>query len=538
MGFEKIGLNLCVGDFLDVFRHFDTNGTGSISMEEFYDTLFQNTQKANPSRTKEFILEGKTIEIKDDLGSEEQGERFEREKIFELLTTMKKYCKLKTIPISSYFKRFEEKNQENIDFIEFLNLLEKMDFMVTRTEAKKIFEFLSEDQENEKDKVKWQIFYDCLTETVDVEAIKKEILGHLEKNQINFKDFFKNYDLNGNGKLNFEEFKHFLNEMIPELNFIDIYELFMEIDKSKDDNISYEEFERFLLTSTRQFFSEYDTNLQSDIKFLMNFLRSSIKKKKMSASIYFEDFLELDQTKILVEDFKKIVKQINSSIKEEEIQILLNYFQEDKGDNNDSYIDFLLFFLFLDCSVDFFAIYHAYYEHKYNSNSEFDYIFLIADADEDLKLSVHEYNNFLKAIQIKDINIKKYNEIFYFLAEKNENYIYKEKLKLYLENFEDTKQMKHNVEKNIIFEGNIDKISFQSIKHDKIACKKYIFFKFSEGLPFLAELHQFIRKTFIDFKTFEDKLYDLFEDFIKNNNILVQKVNYTYNVKLFTFLIN
>ena len=301
LGFERIGLSLCVGDFLDVFRHFDIRGVGSISIESFYETLFGKRNSKSVTFEKPQLLEGKTVQL-----IEDYNEQKENEKVFELLTSMKKYAKLKTIPIHTFYKFFEDNKQEDIDFSEFLNLLERMDFLITRGESKKVFDFLGRSEMLPgKKTIKWTMFYDFLTESIDIKAIKKAILSHLQENRIDLREFYNNYDQNKDGTLNFEEFKLFLNEMIPELNFIDIYELYLDIDKTRDDKISYEEFERFLLGKMNSY-ALFDTDLRSDIKFVMNFLRKSLKNKNMSPRLFFESYIELDQNEIPVKYFQKV----------------------------------------------------------------------------------------------------------------------------------------------------------------------------------------------------------------------------------------
>ena len=526
-GFERFGLTLCVGDFLDVFRYFDRQGTGNISLEAFYEALFGNkSQKLKPilSNSKPQLLEGKTITIIDEEDQINQ-ERSENEKVFELITSMKKYSKLKTTPIYDYFKIYEDRKQEEIDFVEFLNLLEKLNFLITRGEAKKVFDFLA--KSNGTHKIRWTLFYDCLTESVDLEEIKRSILKHLEENKINLRDFYRNYDLNHDGTLSFEEFKLFLNEMIPELNFVDIYELFLDIDRTKDEKISYEEFERFLLGLNHSY-AIFDLDLKSDIKFLMNFLRKSLKSRNLQAKLFFEDYIDLNQSEVPVKFFKKVLKQMNSTIKEDEIELIVEYFgtSKEKEENAVSF-DFTLFYLFIDCPVDFFLFFHAFYDYIRNSNSNFDYLFVLADLDEDSKLSIKEYNNFLKEIKIKDMNLRDYTDIFYFLAEKHENFIPKEKLRLFLEDFEQTGQIfEKKQEKTAIFEENLKIFSFQALKNDKQAAKKYVFFKFSETLPFLLEMNEFLGKDFKNLREFEEKIYEAFEDLTEKKDFLVSKVQF------------
>ncbi len=557
-GFEKIGLNLNTGDFLDVFRYFDHDSKGSISIEEFFEVLFgKNTDKTE--KKSEYLLEGKSMvfyEEKEGKSDKKEGKydkkerkKREREKIFELITNMKKY---KKNDVYRFFEEFEEKHQETIDFVEFSNLMEKMQFLITRGEAKQLFDFFAKNNDkmdkkngengknnkkNEKNSKKnekksiektidWSVFYDVLTETVDLESIKREILLQIQQKKLNLRDFFTIYDVNHDNSLKFSEFKLVLSQMIPELNFIDIYELFMEIDKTNDDKISYEEFERFLLSSNT-FYTITDEKLENDIKFLVNFLRKSLKnQKKVKAKEFFQEFTDVYQREISVNEFEKIVIKMNSSLKSEEICVISTFFKNFNKFNEKNAVKFMIFCEFLDFPVDFFGFYYDFHDYLRNSNTNYDYLFQLADLDEDSKLSGEEFHIFLKEIQIKDINLINFKEIFLFLSEKNENFITKVNLQEFLENFEE-KCMSFIDKKKIIADINVEKIDFQSIKHDKIAVKKLIFFKFSEVLPFLLEFHQFILKEFREFSVFEGKMHELFEDLLLNNNSsLVSKIQF------------
>lgn len=517
IGFYRIGLNLCKGDYLDIFRYFDKENKGFISIEDFYNVLFSNNTNTN-------LLEGKSMIIDENI--EKSEDRLIREQVFGLITSMKKYTKLKKTPIITFFNNFELQRKETIDFNEFLALLERMEFSLTKGESKKVFDYLSQNEVN-KARVKWGLFYDCLTETVDIAGIKKEIMRNVQENKVNLKDFYKRYDLNQDMRLSFEEFKLFLKELIPELNFIDIYEIFIDIDKTKDDKISYEEFEYFLLSATN-FYTISDEALKSDIKFLMNYLRKGLKLKGLSPRLFFEEYLDLEQSEMSVIEFKRVIKQMNSGLKDEEIDLIRDYFQLYQENEDYNYIDYTLFYLFVDCPVDFFIIFYMYHEYLRFTRNNFDYLFLLADLDEDLKLSIQEYNNFLKEINIKEINLHVYIENFYYLADKKENYIGKERLRLLLENFVESQNvLQRKIDKNYIFEENLEKLTFQLVKNDKLGAKKYIFFKFSEVLPFLMEMSVFLRKSFKDIKDFKGKILEIFDDLTQNKTItMVSKIQF------------
>lgn len=519
-------MNLCTGDFLDIFKYFDKQGDGVISIEEFFETIFGNFDENVTIKNKNSqFLEEKMVDIN------EKNDKTDRENVFETITLMKKYSNLKTKPIFEYFQIFEEKKQETIDFSDFLNLLERMDFLITRGEAKKVFDSIAKNENNEdKNTIQWMNFYDCLTETVEKEEIKKEIIRHLKENNLSLRDFFQNYDINHDNSLNFEEFKKVFNEIIPELSFIDVYEIFIDIDKTKDNKISYEELEKFLI-SAQTLITLDEVDLESDIKFLMNFLRKSLQNKKMSIRNYFEDFIELEQKDISIVEFKDILKKINSTLNDKEIEIIVNYFAS-FNNNDENFIDFTLFYLFIECRVDFFTVFFYYHEFKRLTYNDFDYIFMIADTNNDSKLSLSEYNNFLKEIKIEDMKISHYVEVFYFLAETNQNYISKNKLRFFLENFDETQKIIDKKKERISFVQNYQNIQFQNLKNDKNAVKKYMFFKFSDVLPFLMDLNLFIKKEFKNKKEFEDKLREIFEEHLKEN-YFVSKIQ--FKLKLLKF---
>lgn len=540
-GFMQIGLNLSTSDCLDIFRYFDKRGDGSISIQDFFEALFEEKpSKLNKSSAFMPLLDSKSVGNFDE--NEDSDEKINREKAFELITIMKKYAKLKSRHIYDYFKIFEEKHQKTIDFNQFLSLLEKMEFLITRSEAKHVFDVLlanstSDIPENE---ILWTDFYDCLTETVDLEEFKKEILRHLERSRINLESFFKNFDLNQNGTLSFQEFKMMLNEMIPELNFVDIYEVFLSLDKTKDDAISYEEFEAFLFYSKNSYSIEnpMNINMKSDIKFLMNCLRKSALRSETGLKGYFEDYLMVDQTVFSFAEFKNIILEINSSINNEEFECILNYFlQFQTVALNENFLDFTLFYLFLDCPVDFFSVFYEYHELKKKSGFDFEYIFSLVDLNEDGKLDILEYNNFLKKINIEQMNIKHYVEVYYFLTDPNQNYISKLKLHFFLENFEESQEIVGKKAENIsTLYDNVQEITFQKIKNDKNSLKKYFFFKFSDVFPFLMDLNYFIKKEFESVLKFEEKIKQIFSDFLIDQNPYISKIQFKLRLlKLHSF---
>ena len=219
---------------------------------------------------------------------------------------------------------------------------------------------------------------------------------------------------------------------------------------------------------------------------------------------------------------------MNPTITDEESDLVLEYFGASENPKDKTLnFDYILFYLFLDCKVDFFSIFHAYHEHQRTSNSDFDYLFALADLDEDQKLSQKEYNNFLKEIKVKEIHVKEYTEIFYFLAEKKENFIAKTKLRMFLEDFEETfENSQKKTDKKGVFEENLHDFSFQALKNDKIAAKKYIFFKYADVLPFLVETSSFIIKEFKNPRIFEEKIFELFVDLTAKKDFEISKVQF------------
>lgn len=512
-GFRQLGLILEEHEFIAFFNYFDRDHSQSISKNEFFEILFETEVEEQHN-----LLHDKSRKID----------------VFEIIRNIKKVLRKKYgsnlhIFFDNLLSEKGEKEVVKIKLEEFRILIENMSLLLTYDEIKEVFTFFSEKDEHKKMGLNIRAFYDFLLSDLNVMRIRGLLVQGIKEKNILVKHFFEKYDSDKDGYINETEFRELIRTFQEEINWFDMGEFFDILDINKDGRISLSEIEKFLNIRSYSCYEENDAN---EIIFLVNCMRNRIRTRNINLEAMLSDFDPKHTMSITNEEFINLVKDVNASLKMNEIQIIYEYFKLFRKDEKDEFFNYSTFFFFVNNELDFFRVFKYISDYLQQNHLYFENLFEQCDSDNDKALSFPEFMSMMAKIKIKHITQKELIKIFeYFTIKPQKSHILLSNFKLFIEEphhiFENFFLYKQNTTIDLTFKGLKRKEDFQSLKSQSFALQKYLFFKYSPHFPFLKDFYRsiIIAKNKMDDQSFENYIRSAFEPNHKDKNS-ISSVNF------------
>ena len=505
-GFRQIGLILEEHEFIQFFNFFDRDHSESISKNEFFELLFQTEPEEKNS-----LLEDKSRKID----------------VFDIIRNIKKVLRKKYgLNLHIFFDHFLTENRDGeeikIKLEEFRILIDNMSLLLTYDEIKEVFNFFSEKDEKKKMSINLKTFYDFLLSDLNAMKIRDLLVQGIKEKNILVNHFFDKYDSNKDGYINETEFRGLIKTFQEDINWFDMGEFFDILDINKDGRISLAEIEKFLNIRSYSFYEEGNKN---EIVFLVNCLRNRIRNRGINLEAMLSDFDPKHSMNISNEEFINLVKDLNVSLKMNEIQVMYDYFKQFKKNENDEYFNYSTFFFFVNNELDFFRVFKYVNDYLFQNFLTLENLFEKCDSDNDKALSFPEFSNMMAKIQIKHISQNELMKIFeYFTIKPHKSHILLSNFKLFFDEpqniFENFFLYKQNTTIDFTSKRFKKQEDFQSLKDQSFALQKYLFFKYSSHFPFLKDFYRSIitTKNKMDDESFEKYIKSAFELGQKNKN--------------------
>eukprot|EP01080_Neovahlkampfia_damariscottae_P007521 gene7521-11845_t len=204
-----------MGNLKEAFQSFDVNGDGRLSYSEFVNILklydlglsedqmldFTASMDEDENGTIEFEEFENRFSVDFKLESTDEGLRKKLQDISKkLLQNIKE--------ISKAFDEFDENGDGNIDFDEFVKSLEGLGFKYETEDLKSLFQIIDKDQSGSITIDEFQNSFSVVDEKSDIytQNIIQKVCLAIYKGRHKLKHLFREMDLDGNNKIDVDEF--------------------------------------------------------------------------------------------------------------------------------------------------------------------------------------------------------------------------------------------------------------------------------------------------------------------------------------------
>ncbi|KAL4434569.1 hypothetical protein ABPG74_007353 [Tetrahymena malaccensis] len=272
-------------------------------------------------------LRNKRYQSKQRFEKREQVQEWEIEYAFKKFrANMKQIMAKKQINLRTIFRQLDTDNDNFISYIDFCRGLSQIninshiyfnldDFDLVTC----LFERL--DIEKQK-KISFdafrQVIYKSKEDKLQISNLLKKIrLKFNQKDKDKLNQLFSEFDLNKDGKIQFNEFKQIMLKF--ELQQKEIDELFIHFDKLKQNEIGYEEFTKVLFE---------DHMIQSNIS---KTIQEYMGEKSMSLRHLYDSFSDPQTKELKIGQYIKMMKHIGFKYSDQIVEETFDFFDADKS---------------------------------------------------------------------------------------------------------------------------------------------------------------------------------------------------------------
>ena len=219
-----------------IFKKFDDDGNGEISLEEFRKILIE-TDFSNYKLYKDPFLE---------------------ERAGKVLVNLNNLLNKGGIKLEKLFEMFDRDNSNTIDYNEFQKMLNYVDKDLTNKEIEYVFKKFDEDNSNSLELNEFKkalepknlVHNKAIIENLDqrCQKIIEELKELISQNNYNLKKVFKKLDKSGKNGLNLKDFNEFIKIIDETAKDEEIEYLFSKMDVNGDHSISFSEFKQNILS--------------------------------------------------------------------------------------------------------------------------------------------------------------------------------------------------------------------------------------------------------------------------------------------------
>lgn len=269
-------------DIEKVFKNFDKSGDRALDINEFTKMILVIDDKLNPEEIKDIFkrfdnnndgsitfLEFKNIVTENDYRQGSDNELLANYRGDKLLKHLIDIICDNHIDVGKIFTKFDKKKNQVLDFEEFRAILLVLDDTTGEKDAQYIFKKFDKDNSGvvTLDEFRNIIEQECKkvmanngpssprkSEPVVVpknaSPIAKNIIFEIRniiiQNGLDLAMIFQSFDTSGDGSLNFEEFRRFIEVINARYTTAEVKEVFNAFDINGDGDISFKEFEKMI----------------------------------------------------------------------------------------------------------------------------------------------------------------------------------------------------------------------------------------------------------------------------------------------------